>query len=256
MGFSYLLRNNEDVESFKARFNIPCDVNISYCHKADIEDQRLPHVVFFPLMSILEGGVRFLVEPLLLRTLGFYGPSPDQCLPNFYKVVSCVGRLNQLYDLNVTHHDINFLYAIRGSLKNGYYLQTQNTKVRLISCLLNSNRNSVGEFVKVSRNWLNGELTCLTSPCQIGQYPIIYNIYFSVFLIYFIALYCRFQKIPSRPERCTSLRVKLCFVFRNFHALQQATKSFPFESRVHFLIHKLPRFVESSDSRKLLIVLS
>ena len=93
MGFSYLLKTNADVESFKARFDIPRDVNILYCHEGDIEDQRY-HVVFSPLMSILEGGVRFLVDPLLLRTLSFYGLSPDQCLLNFYRIVSCVGRFN------------------------------------------------------------------------------------------------------------------------------------------------------------------
>ena len=63
MGFSYLFNTNANVESFKTRFNIPCDVNISYCHERDIKDQRLPHMVFFPLMSILEGGVRFPVDP-------------------------------------------------------------------------------------------------------------------------------------------------------------------------------------------------
>ena len=86
-------------------------------------------------MSILKGGVRFLVDPLLLRTLSFYRLSPDQRLPNFYNVVSYMRRLNRLYSLNLTHHDINFLYAILGRLKHRYYLQTQNTMVRLISCL-------------------------------------------------------------------------------------------------------------------------
>ena len=64
MSFSYLLKTNADVESFKARFDIPCDVNISYCHEGDIEDQRLPHVVFFSLMSILEGvRINFGLDP-------------------------------------------------------------------------------------------------------------------------------------------------------------------------------------------------
>ena len=138
-------------------------MNISYCHEGDIKDQRLLHVVFFPLTSLLEGGVRFPVDPILLKTLSFYGLNLDQCLPNFYKVANCVGHLNRLYGLNLTHHDINFLYAIRGSLRNGYYLQIQNTMVRLISCLLDSNRNSVGELVRVSENWLSGELTYSTS---------------------------------------------------------------------------------------------
>ena len=63
-------------------------------------------------MFIFEGGVRFLVDHLLLRTLSFYQLRPNQCLPNFYRVVSNVGHLNQLYGLSLSHHDINFLYAI------------------------------------------------------------------------------------------------------------------------------------------------
>ena len=72
MGFSYLLNTNANVEAFKTRFNISHDVNIAYCNEGDIEDQRLPRVVFFSLMAILEGGVRFPVDPILFRTLSFY----------------------------------------------------------------------------------------------------------------------------------------------------------------------------------------
>ena len=91
MGFSYLLETSVNVEAFKTRFNISPYVNIAYCYEGDIKDQRLPWIFFFHLMSILEGGVRFPIDPLLLRTLSFYRLSPDQCLPNFYRVVSCVG---------------------------------------------------------------------------------------------------------------------------------------------------------------------
>jgi len=41
-GFSYLLRIDIDIESFKARFDISRNVNISYYHEGNIEDQRLP----------------------------------------------------------------------------------------------------------------------------------------------------------------------------------------------------------------------
>lgn len=75
-----------------------------------------------------------------------------------YRVVSYVRRLNQLYGLNLTHYDINFMYAIRRNFKYRYYLQTRNTMVKLIFCLPDSYRNSAGEFMKVSRNWLNDEL--------------------------------------------------------------------------------------------------
>ena len=77
MPFCHLLKTRENLALFKGTYNIPDDVEISYCDKGDIEDQRHPHIVFFPLMSILEGGVRFLVDSFLLRTLRFYGLSPD-----------------------------------------------------------------------------------------------------------------------------------------------------------------------------------
>lgn len=132
--FSYLLNTSANVAAFKTRFNTPHDVDIAYYPKGATQ------IVFFPLMAIVEGGVSFLVDHLLLKTLSFYSLNLDQCLPNFYRVVSCVGCLNQLYGVNLTHHDNDFLYSIWGSLKIKYYLQTWNTMVRLISCLLDSNR--------------------------------------------------------------------------------------------------------------------
>ena len=82
--------------SFRAAYNIPEDVDIAYCHKGDIDIQRRRGVntIFFPLMAILEGGVRFPVDPLIISTLRFYGLCLDQLPPNFYQVVSCVSRLN------------------------------------------------------------------------------------------------------------------------------------------------------------------
>ena len=109
------------------------------------------------------------------------------------------------YVLTLTHHNINFLYAIWGSIKNGYYLQTRNTIVMLISCLPDSNRNSVGEYVRVRNNWLNGEMTCPTSLRQIGRYfllpipnihqpcspsPFSLILFSLLLLLYFFFLFC------------------------------------------------------------------
>ena len=141
MGFSHLLKIEATLATFRAIFNIPLDVDIAYYHEGSIENDRHPHVVFFPLMAILEGGVRFHVDPLLLRTLRFYDLCPDQLPPNFYRVVSCISQLNDLYGLHVNQHDINFMYNMCGNLRSGYYLKVGDTMVRLISCLPNFNRN-------------------------------------------------------------------------------------------------------------------
>ena len=94
MGFSHLLNTKASLVNFRVIYNVPEDVEVSYCHEGNITLERRPQVVFFPLMAILEGSVRFTVDPLILRTLRFYGLSPEQLPPNFYRVVSCVSWLN------------------------------------------------------------------------------------------------------------------------------------------------------------------
>ena len=109
MGFAHLLNTKASLATFRWTFNIPKDVNVAYCHESEIAFYRCSgsSTAFFPLMAILEGGVRLPVSPLLLNTLRFYGLSPEQLPLNFYRVVSCVDRLNQLYGLELNHHDIN-----------------------------------------------------------------------------------------------------------------------------------------------------
>lgn len=89
MGFSYLVDTEASVATFKVQFNFPLYVDIVYCYKENIEEKRMPKVIFIPFMAIPEGGVRFPLDPILLRTLSFYSICPNQGLPNFYRVVSC-----------------------------------------------------------------------------------------------------------------------------------------------------------------------
>ena len=145
---------------------------MAYCHKGNIALHRHSgfNTPFFPLMAILEGRVRFPVDPLLLSTLRFYGLCLDQLPSNFYRVVSCVSRLNHIYRLQLNYHDINFMYSLCGNLKTNYYLKARDVWVRLISCLPDSNRNSAGEYVRVSGNWLASELFCPLLPREVGRY--------------------------------------------------------------------------------------
>ena len=174
MGYSHLLSSKVSLASFRAAYDIPGDVDIAYCHEGDIALLRHsnPNVAFFPLMPILKGGVRFPVDLLIIGTLRFYGLCPNQLLPNFYRVVSCINRLNQIYELQLNHYDINFMYSLCGNIKFDYYIKVRDVRVRLISCLPDSNRNSMGEFVQVSGNWLTDELPCPLSPRDVGQYRV------------------------------------------------------------------------------------
>ena len=83
MGYSHLLSLEASLASFKAAYNALGDVDIAYCHVGDIDLYRRIslNTVFFPLMAILEGGVRFHVNPLIIGTLRFYNLCPDQLPP-------------------------------------------------------------------------------------------------------------------------------------------------------------------------------
>ena len=172
--------------TFRAAYNVPKDVDIAYYHEGNINIQRRYGVntVFFPLMAILKGEIRFPVDLLVIGTLRFYGLCPDQFPPNFYRVVSCVSRLNQLFSLHLDYHDINYMYSLCGSIDLDYYLKTRDMRVRLISCLPDLNRNSAGEFVWVSGNWLAKELPCAFSPCDVSRSQ--------MYFLNFILLICQF----------------------------------------------------------------
>ena len=148
MGYFHLLASKVALANFRAANGVPWDVDIAYYHEGDIALQRRsnPNVVFVPFLTILEGGVRFPVDLLILDTLRFYGLCPDQFPPSFFRIVSCVSRLNQLYGLQLVHHDINFMYSLC-NIRPDYYFKARDVRVRLISCLPDSNRNSAGEFV-------------------------------------------------------------------------------------------------------------
>ena len=129
-------------------------------------------------------GVRFPVDPLLLNTLRYYGLCLDQLPSNFYRVVSCVSRLNQMFRLQLDHHDINHMYSLCGNKRTNYYLNVRDMRVQLILCLLNSNRNSAGEFVRVCGNWFVGEIPCLLSRREVGLYWFLTCLSFHLWLFY------------------------------------------------------------------------
>ena len=170
MGYSFLINIAASLATFRQKFDIPHDVEVAYCHESEIALHRGGHTAFFPLMAILEGGVRFPMDPLLLDTLRYYGLCPDQLPPNFYWVVSYVNRLNHTFGLQLNHHDINHMYSLCGNKSTNYYLKVRDTRVRLISCLPDSNRNSAREFIRVHDNWFVGEIPCPLSQREVGSY--------------------------------------------------------------------------------------
>ena len=181
MGYAYLLNTEASLATFRQNYGVPDDVEVAYCHESEIVLHRRVGTAFFQLMSIMEGGVRFPINPLLLDTLRYYGLSPDQLPLNFYWVVSCVSRLNQAFGLQLDQHDINHMYNLCGKKRSNYYLKVRDMRVRLISCLPNSNRNSAREYVRVRGKWFVGDIPPPLSQREMGSFRS--TIYFLLFLL-------------------------------------------------------------------------
>ena len=81
MGFAFLLDIPAALATFRQKFEIPNDVEVAYCHESEIALHRGYGIAFFPFMAILEGGVRFPVDPLLVNTLRYYVEVAQPIIP-------------------------------------------------------------------------------------------------------------------------------------------------------------------------------
>ena len=74
-----------------------------------------------------------------------------------------------MFGLQLNHYDINFMYSLCSNIDSDYYLKTRDNRVRLISCLPDTNKNLTGEFVRVSGKWFAEELPYAFKPRDVGR---------------------------------------------------------------------------------------
>ena len=85
--------------------------------------------------------------------LNLFRLCPTQCVPNIFRILGSVDALNEKLSIHLTHHDINWVYSCQKGVNEGYYLKTRVPTVRLISCLLKTNKGMNEDFLIVSVGW-------------------------------------------------------------------------------------------------------
>ena len=119
------------------------------------------------MIPFIEGGMTILMGTLTKNFLRFFRKSPTQCVPNMFRVLGSIEVLNERMNLNLTHHDVNWIYNLHHLKGQGYYLKSRYPEVRLIQCLLISNKGLKVDFLILSGGWHDG-LPCPTKegkPC-------------------------------------------------------------------------------------------
>ena len=120
-----------------------------------------------PIIAIMEGGMRIPMGLVMRNYLRFVRLTPTQCVPNIFRILGCVDALNEKMGLQLTLHDMNWVYGLHHLKGKGYYLKTKQPKFRLIQCLPKSSKGLNKDFFIVFGEWHDG-LPCPTEERQLG----------------------------------------------------------------------------------------
>ena len=119
------------------------------------------------MITFIEGGMTIPMGALTRNFLRFFRLSPTQYAPNMFRMLGSIEVLNERMNLNLTHHDVNWIYNLHHMKGQGYYLKSRYPKVRLIQCLSTSNKGLKEDFLIFSGGWHDG-LPCPTKEGKPG----------------------------------------------------------------------------------------
>ena len=120
------------------------------------------------MIAFIEGGMTFPMGTLTRNFLRFFRLSPTQCAPNMFRVLGSIEVLNERMNLNLIHHDMNWIYNLHHMKGQGYYLKSRYPEVRLIQCLPTSNKGLKEDFLIFFGGWHDGLPVQLRRESQVG----------------------------------------------------------------------------------------
>ena len=122
-------------------------MGIRYVAQGEWADTRRTGKVVILMIVFIEGGMTIPMGKITRSYLRFFRLSPTQCAPNMFRVLGSIEALNERMDLNLTHHDVNWVYNLNHLKGQGYYLKSRYPAVRLIQSLPTSNKNLKEDFL-------------------------------------------------------------------------------------------------------------
>ena len=110
--FKYLVDTEEGMKNFRAKYNILPHVGVRYTTQGEWFDERKTAEVVIPMISFIEGGMTIPMSALTRNFLRYFRLSPTQCALNMFRVLGSIEALNERMNLNLTHHDVNWIYNL------------------------------------------------------------------------------------------------------------------------------------------------
>ena len=110
----------EAMAVFRHVYEIPNGVGLKYVHWSDALVPAAGNLLL-PVVAIVEGGVRFPMDPLLADFLGHLRLTPSQVNPNVFRIVMGTVELNRRLGLDLGIHDILRTYILHHNSKTDAY---------------------------------------------------------------------------------------------------------------------------------------
>ena len=151
------------MRSFRSKYNIPPHVGVRYAAQREWFDERKIMEVVIPMIAFIEGGMTIPMGTITRNFLRYFRLSPTQCVLNMFRVLGSIEALNERMNLNLTHHDVNWIYNLQNLKGQGYYLKSKHSEVRLIQCLPVSNKGLNDDFLIFTGQWHDG------LPCPVKE---------------------------------------------------------------------------------------
>ena len=104
------------------------------------------------------------MHPFLIQFLTHFRLSPLQCVPNVFRVVMGTTVLIKKLSLNLTVHDITYVYRFQATGRKEYILVARNSKRKLVTGLPDSSKGRDEDILVIIGNWQNPLLSCPLIP--------------------------------------------------------------------------------------------
>lgn len=150
--YRYLVETPGGLAEFRRDYGIPDDVHLTLA-KQNIVPWGKAGFVPFTLLSIIETGLRFPVQPLIGEFLRQTRLCPTQLSTNTYRIIMGIAELNRQAGLNLGLAEIFHQYSI-GSKDDGwvYYIRIRRRREKIIKDTSDKDLND-DDFLWVSGNF-------------------------------------------------------------------------------------------------------
>ena len=137
---------------FRRHYGVPDDVHLEYKFWKDTLICELEDLIL-PLVAIIEGSVRFPMDPFLAQFLDYFNLSSNQISPNIFRIVVGIVELNCRLGLDLTMHDIIATYSLRTTQHEAYSLRPRDIYNTLVNSLPDTNKDMTDDFLLVRGAW-------------------------------------------------------------------------------------------------------